>query len=165
MPWAEAQRAMQDGRGDVIDMIFRTPAREQLYDYSRPYATLPVSIFLDSAIQGVTDVQSLRGFTVGVQSGDACMDMLTNRGITNLVAFAGYQEILDAASDGQIKMFCMDDEPAGYYLYLNQDKLRFARAFQLYEAQFHWAVPLGSEPRRPHQLRAGQPGHGPHHAG
>ncbi len=30
MQWADAQRAMHDGQADVIDMIFRTPVREQL---------------------------------------------------------------------------------------------------------------------------------------
>lgn len=143
MQWAEAQRAMQDHKADVIDLIYRTPVREQLYDYSEPYATLPVSIYVDSSIHGVKDVEALSGFTIGVQRGDACVDTLVNQGVTNLLAYPDYEDILSAAKEGQIKMFCMDDEPASYYLYLHRTQLRFARAFKLYEGQFHWAVNRG----------------------
>ena len=59
MQWADAQRAILDGRADVIDMIFRTPVREQLYDFSQPYATLPVSIFVDPSINGIVDAGSM----------------------------------------------------------------------------------------------------------
>lgn len=141
--WAQAQRAIRDREADVIDMMFRTPVREQLYDFSQPYATLPVSIYVDSSIQGIHDAASLSGFTIGVQRGDACVDALASRGVTGLVAYPNYQGILAAAKAGQIKIFCMDDEPANYYLYLHRDQVRFARAFQLYEGQFHWAVNRG----------------------
>lgn len=41
-------------------------------------------------------------------------------------------------------MFCMDEEPANYYLYLYGRELRFAKAFTLYEGEFHWAVEKGN---------------------
>ncbi|MGQ7957079.1 EAL domain-containing protein [Pseudomonas sp. SP16.1] len=140
MQWAQAQRSVLEGNADVIDMLFRTPAREQLFDFSSPYATLPVSIYVDTSIQGIHDARSLSGFTIGVQHGDACMDKLASLGISTLEVYPSYEAILSAAKAGSIKMFCMDDEPAGYYLYLYRDHLRFARAFKLYEGQFHWAV-------------------------
>nr|WP_315467747.1 EAL domain-containing protein [uncultured Undibacterium sp.] len=145
MQWSEAQRAMHDQQADVIDMIFRTPVREQLYDFSEPYATLPVSIYVDSSIHGVKGIESVRGFTIGVQRGDACVDTLVNQGVTSFLAFKNYDDMLSAAKEGQIKMFCMDDDPASYYLYLHRAQLRFARAFKLYEGQFHWAVNRGNK--------------------
>lgn len=143
MQWADAQRAILDGRADVIDMIFRTPVREQLYDFSQPYATLPVSIFVDPSINGIVDAGSMQGFAVAVQRGDACIDRLTTLGVTNLVPYASYEAVLAAARDGDIKMFCMDEKPANYYLYLYRDQVKFTRAFTLYEGQFHWAVAKG----------------------
>ena len=143
MQWDEAQRAMHDGQADVIDMIFRTPVREQLFDYSLPYATLPVGIYVDASIHGVKSIRELAGFTIGVQRGDACVDKLSNLGITHLAAYPNYEGILAAAQAGDIKIFCMDEAPASYYLYLFRDKLRFSRAFKLYEGQFHWAVNKG----------------------
>lgn len=143
MQWADAQQAMRDGQADVIDMIFRTPVREQLYDYSQPYANLPVNIYVDTSIHGVKSTAELTGFTIGVQRGDACVDRLSSLGFTRLAAYANYEAILAAAQAGDIKIFCMDEAPASYYLYLYRDKVRFSRSFKLYEGQFHWAVNKG----------------------
>ena len=141
---------MYDGHADVVDMIFRTPVREQLLDFSKPYATLPVSIYVDSSIQGVKDAKSLTGFSVGVQRGDACVDVLNREGVSTLRTYLNYEAILDAAEAGEIRMFCMDEEPASYYLYLRGQHLRFIQAFKLYEGQFHWAVAKGD--RATHDL-------------
>lgn len=108
MDWASAQRELLAGRADVIDMIFRTPARDSLYDFSAPYATLPVSIFVDRRIRGVVDVQSLRGFPVGVERGDACVERLHAAGITDLKEFAGYSDMIQAATHGDTRILCMD---------------------------------------------------------
>jgi len=145
MQWSIAQRTILDGESDAIDMIFRTPVREQLYDYSEPYASLPVSIYVASSINGITDVPSLQGFTIGVQNGDACADKLVSLGIDNLISYPNYESILAAAKAGDIKMFCMDDVPANYYLYLYRDQLSFTKAFTLYEGHFHWAVSRGDK--------------------
>lgn len=140
MQWSEAQRSILDGDADVIDMIFRTSVRDQLYDFSPPYVTLDVGVYVSYAIKGIYDVASMQGFTVGVQAGDACADELAREGITELSAFPNYESMLAAARSGDIKMFCMDDEPANYYLYLYRDQISFTKAFTLYQGQFHWAV-------------------------
>lgn len=143
MQWAEAQRMMHEGQADVIDMIFRTPVREQIYDYSQPYAVLPVHIYVDASIHGIGSPAELSGFTIGVQRGDACVDELSGLGFTQLAAYPNYESILQATVAGDIKIFCMDEAPANYYLYMHRDKVQFSRAFQLYEGQFHWAVSKG----------------------
>ncbi len=144
MQWSEAQRTLLDGEADVIDMIFRTPVREKLYDYSPAYAKLPVGIYVHPSINGIVDATSMQGFSVGVQRGDACIDKLASLGIVNLQAFPNYESILTAAESGSIKMFCMDEEPANYFLYLYRDRIRFAKAFTLYGGEFHWAVAKGN---------------------
>ena len=143
MQWSMALRAVLGGEADVIDLIYRTAPRESVYDFSPAYAKLPVGIYVDAGIQGVRDVRSMKGFAVGVQSGDACVDELTRLGLTRLAAYPNYAAILQAAESGDIKMFCMDEEPANYYLYLKRDSLRFAKAFTLYEGLPHWAVLKG----------------------
>ncbi len=143
MQWSLAQRSMLDGEADVIEMIFRTPAREQLYRFSSPYADLPVGIYVDATIQGIHDSRSLQGFRVGVQKGDACVDQLAREGISDLAVYPNYEAILNAVRAGDIKLFCMDEAPANYYLYLYRNSLQFAKAYTLYEGQFHWAVNSG----------------------
>jgi len=45
MDWAEAQRRMQAGEFEVIDTIFRNEKRDQIYDFTKPYAVIPVPLF------------------------------------------------------------------------------------------------------------------------
>jgi diguanylate cyclase (GGDEF)-like protein/PAS domain S-box-containing protein len=145
MQWAAAQRAMRDGHADVIDMLFRTPERERVYDYSQPYATLDASIYVDRSISGLHQARSLAGMIVGVQRGDACIDVLMDKGVSSLRSYADYESILAAARAQEIKVFCMDDTPASYYMYLHQDRHRFVKAFTLYSGRFHWAVRKGDK--------------------
>jgi diguanylate cyclase (GGDEF)-like protein/PAS domain S-box-containing protein len=145
MRWEAAQQAMRDGRADVIDMLFRTPQRELAYDFARPYARLDASIYVDTALAGLHDAHSLAGMAVGVQRGDACIEVLAGKGIATLRPYPDYETILAAARAGEIKVFCMDDMPANYYLYLHQDGQRFAKAFTLYSNRFHQAVRKGDK--------------------
>jgi diguanylate cyclase (GGDEF)-like protein/PAS domain S-box-containing protein len=145
MQWSNALQRMHDGQADVIDLIFRTPGRESLFDYSPPYDTVSIGIYVDPSISGIHDVQSMNGFLVGVQRGDACAEQLARQGITNQVTYPGYVAILDAVRAGDIKIFCMDDTPANYYLYLYRDQKKFAKAFTIYTAQFHRAVAKGDK--------------------
>lgn len=144
MQWSDAQRELLGGRADVIDMIFRTPEREALYDFSAPYATLAVGIYVDRRILGVRDVASLRGFPVAVQRGDACVEKLRSLGVSNLQLFANYNELLQAARQKDSRIFCMDEYPANFYLYRNDALSQFHEAFPLYTEQFRFAVRKGN---------------------
>ncbi|WP_292931532.1 EAL domain-containing protein [Noviherbaspirillum sp.] len=142
--WADAQRQLLDGKADVIDMIFRTPKREPLYDFSEPYARLPVAIYVDSSISGIHNIADLKGFEVGVQRGDACVEKLQAAGISNLRLFANYSILISAASAQEIKIFCLDEYPANYYLYLFAKQKQFVKAFDMYKEEFRWAVRKGN---------------------
>jgi hypothetical protein len=58
--WASAQRMLADGQADVIDMIFRTPPRDALYDFSPPYADLPVAIYHHATVGGISGPATLQ---------------------------------------------------------------------------------------------------------
>ncbi len=146
MDWASAQRAVQTGKVDVIDLIYRTPSRESLYDFSPSYATLPIGIFVDRRIRGIHDLDSLRGFPIGVQKGDACAEKLAAQGFTDLHEYSRYQQIVEDAVRGNLRMFCMDEGPANYFLYRDAALDRFYKAFVLYTGQLHRAVRKGNAP-------------------
>ena len=55
MDWAEAQRLMREGLADVIDTMFRTPEREQLFAFTPPYAEIRVPIFHHRELGGIAD--------------------------------------------------------------------------------------------------------------
>jgi two-component system, sensor histidine kinase and response regulator len=147
--WARAQKMLLDGEADVIDMIFRTPAREAFYSFSAPYADVPVALYAHQSISGIQSAASLAGFRVGVQEGDACIEHLRSHRITDVVVFSNYQAIIDAAVGQQIKLFCMDQLPGDHYLYRNQLHKDYPKAFDLYVGQFHRAV------RRDHSATLG----------
>ena len=106
--WAEAQQMLQAGKADVIDMIYRTSPREKIYDFSAPYADLPVMIYHQASIGGISDVSTLKGFQIGVQSGDACIDQLREHGISTIVQYTNYEALINAAQRQEVKVFCLD---------------------------------------------------------
>ena len=141
--WAGAMQNVESGRADAIDMLYRTPSRVASYDFSAPYVDLPVGIYADRRINGIRDVATLRGLPVGVQRGDACAERLRDDGITNLKFFENYQDIMQAATKGDLRVFCMDQYPADYDLYRYAALNRFYEAFVLFTEQSHWAVRKG----------------------
>ena len=141
--WSKAQEVMDQGNADVIDTVFRTPARESKYDFTAPYADIPVSLFAHGSIGGIAGTDTLHGFLVGVKAGDACIDHLREVGITTLQPFDSYQRLAEAAADGRVKVFCLDDPPANYLLYRFGIHGQFRHAFTLFNGRFHRAVHKG----------------------
>jgi PAS domain S-box-containing protein len=140
MDWAKAKQVMQDGQADVIDTFFRTPEREQIYDFTPPYAQIDVPVFAHESLGGLADVSSLKGFTVGVKAGDAVVEQLTNQGILSLKEYPNYEAIVQAAKSQEIKVFSIDQPAAIYYLYKYGIESEFRRSFVLYTGEFHRAV-------------------------
>ncbi len=142
--WEQAQQQLLSGHADVIEMIFKDAEREQKYDFSGSYASLPVGIYAHESISGLAAPAALSGFTVGVQKGDGCIFKLKEAGVKSFRLYNNYEEIIQATLKGEVKIVCMDDYPAHYYLYrLNADS-QIVRAFTLYQGQFHRAVKKGN---------------------
>jgi len=141
--WAEAQRRLLAGEADVIENIFRTPGRESLYDFSAPYASVPALIHVHESIRGIHDLGSLRGFHIGVMEGDACVEFLRRSGMQDLAFYPDYSSLIEGALKAEIKLFCLDRDPANYYLYRLDAHRLFRPAFELYRERFHRAVREG----------------------
>ncbi len=142
--WGLALAQMTAGEADVIDTIFNTEARTRVYDFSEPYATIEVPIYFDKSISGISDAESLRGFTVGVKDGDACIDWLNGRGVRNFRKFQSYETLINAAAIRDVRVFCIDAPPANYFLYKQGLESQFRFTAPLYMGQFHWAVKKGN---------------------
>jgi two-component sensor histidine kinase/ABC-type amino acid transport substrate-binding protein len=140
MPWADALAAIGQDEADVIDTIFETPERRTVYAFTPAYARIEVPIFIHKSISGIASVRDLEGFRVGVKSGDASANELLGRGVTGLVPYASYSDIVDAAARLDIRIFCIDKPPALYYLYKRGLDRDFKIAFVLDQGEFHRAV-------------------------
>ena len=141
MDWDKAQKTMAEGNAHVIDTIFFTEERAKKLAFTAPYASIDVPIFFHKDISGIKDVKSLRGFTIGVKAGDACIDFLKKNGISTLQEFPSYESIIRAAMEQKIKVFCIDAPPALYYLYKMNLEKDYRHTDPLYTGQFHRAVP------------------------
>ncbi len=144
MDWAKAKATMAAGEADVIDTIFKTEERTKIYDFSAPYATIEVPIYFDRNIGGIVDAASLKGFTVGVKAGDACIDFLRVRGIGDFQYFPSYESLVKAAGRHEVKVLCIDQPPAVYFFNREGIADNFRHSPPLYVGEFHWAVAKGN---------------------
>lgn len=144
--WAQALKAIQEGKADIIDTIFFTEERSKIFTFSQPYVNINVPIFYSKSISGLADYDSLKGFMIAVKEGDAAIDYLLKNGVTNLVLFKDYKDIAIAAKEDKIKIFTIDEPCAIYYLNKYGILENFKHGFNLYTGQFHRAVRKGNEP-------------------
>ena len=140
MEWSKAQQFMREGKADVLDTVFLTPERAQLYDFTPPYARIQVPIYAHKTLTGIGDVASLKGFTVGVKAGDAVIGHLASQGIDTLQEYPSYEAIIQAAKNQEIKVFSVDQPAAVFFMYKNGIANEFNESMVLYTGEFHRAV-------------------------
>ncbi|MDD4017218.1 MAG: PAS domain S-box protein [Kiritimatiellae bacterium] len=140
MDWAEAQRLIRENRADVIDTFFFTEERAKLFAFTPSYAQIKVPVYVHKTLGGIGDIPSLKGFTVGVKSGDAVMSHLTQRGIDTLREYPSYEAIILAAKNHEIKVFTVDQPAAVFFLCKHGLVNEFRESFVLYTGTFHRAV-------------------------
>jgi PAS domain S-box-containing protein len=144
LPWGDALERMKAGEFDVIDTIFYTDERAQIFDFTAPYAQIDVPIFFQHNISGIADVGNLKGFRVAVKSGDANADWLIDHGITDLAYYNSYEEIIQAVARQERAIFVIDQPPALYFLYKYGIQDQFNHSAPLYSGEFHRAVTKGN---------------------
>jgi len=143
MDWADALAAMKKGEYDVLDTVFRNEERDAWLDFTDSYVTINVVVFHDKEIGGITDIRSLRGFAVAVKADDNCIQILKHNGITNIVEYPSYEAIVNAAKNGETRVFVMDKPPAIYLLYKNNIATLFNEGITIDSGAFHRAVKSG----------------------
>ncbi len=143
MDWDQAMRRMRAGEFDVIDCVVQTKERQKYLDFAPAYATVEASIFFHHDISGITDLATLKGFPVGVKAGDQHIDAVMANGVTMVMTFRGYDEIVQAAKQRKIEVF-VADAPSALYL-LNKAGLarRFRRSAPVFRDELRRAVHKG----------------------
>ncbi|AFQ45048.1 HD domain-containing phosphohydrolase [Desulfosporosinus meridiei] len=141
MTWSKALESMAQGKFDVIDTISYREERTTILDYAEAYATIVVPIFFQNSISGITNVNSLKGFTVGAKKGDNCINVLRDNGITDIEEYDTAEAVVQAAKDHKLVVFVMGKPPALYYLYKMgiQDDFNYTHS-SLYTSNFYRAV-------------------------
>jgi len=143
MDWALAQEMMGTGEYDVIDTMFKNETREKLYDFTVPYANIETSLYFHKNISGINDIESARAFPVATKKGGYSIEIMENKGLENILLYESYEDIVNAAGNGEVVMFVMDDLPAGYFLYRTGLQEEFRHTEPLYSNQFYRAIKKG----------------------
>lgn len=141
--WGDAVERMRAGEFDVIDEIVDTAERRSYFDFTSPYATVETSIFFRREISGIADFASLRGFPVGVKAGDQHVDRLRENGVTTVIPFQNYGEIVEAARQHKIDVFVADAPAAHYFLNKTGIADQFRQSAPIFRDELRRAVPKG----------------------
>ncbi|MDP4160724.1 MAG: transporter substrate-binding domain-containing protein [Bacillota bacterium] len=144
MAWSKAYESMRKGDFDVIDTISYNVDRGKIFDFSKSYASIDIQVFFQKNISGITDVNSLKGFTVAAEKGDNSINVLKKHGITDIEEYDTAEAIVQAAKDHKVVMFVMEQPPALYYLYKMglQDNFNYSSS-SLFTDQLHRAIKKG----------------------
>ncbi|WP_411877250.1 transporter substrate-binding domain-containing protein, partial [Vulcanococcus limneticus] len=148
MDWLEAQQAVQAGRADVVAAMARTAARERLYDFTKPYLEVDVRLYYNRALSGIVDIATSKSFTVGVRSGDVCIEKLKAAGNRTFRVYRDYDALILAARTGTLHVFCMNELPANYILSQQGLTDRFLQSPPLYTSGMYEAVRKGNTAMR-----------------
>ncbi|HKC54226.1 MAG TPA: transporter substrate-binding domain-containing protein, partial [Burkholderiales bacterium] len=143
MDWGEALRRMRAGEFDVIDNIVETAARRDYFDFTPAYSTIEAPIYFRRDISGITDLASLKGFPVGVKTGDQHIDQLKRSGVTTLVAFQSNDAMVEAAKQHKIGVFVADSPSALYLLNRMGIEAEFRHSAPVFQDQLRRAVRKG----------------------
>lgn len=126
MDWSEALHRMRAGEFDVIDCIVETADRGNYFDFTSAYNTVEASLYFRNDISGISDLASLKGFPVGVKTGDQHIEKLKAGGVTTVILFHSNDAIIEAAKKKTINVFLSDDPSALYLL----NKMGIASSFR-----------------------------------
>jgi PAS domain S-box-containing protein len=141
----EALRRMQAGEFDVIDSISKTPERAEYLEFSKPYAQLGIAIFFRKDVDGIKDLDSIKGFPIAAKAGDAAADLLKERGLDTVLLFADYKAVIDAARQRRVNVFVMDSPPALFFLNKLGVGNEFRQSSPVNSEEFDRAVRKGNE--------------------
>ncbi len=143
--WSNAYSAMLAGEYDVLDTITYTPERTAVLSFTPIYTSHDMVAVFHRSISGITDLKSLRGFTIGVKKADSTIKFLQENGIDAFAEYPNYQDMVEAAKIGEIKIFVMSRQSATYLL--NKagiiDEFQFSPTVR--QSNFSRAVKLGNK--------------------
>ncbi len=143
LEWDDAIHRMEAGEFDVIDTVFFSEERAKIYDFTPSYADVDVVIFFNANVSGISSLDSLNGFVVGMHRGDSTVEDVKKKGVM-VREYNSYEAVVNAAKNGEIVVFILDKPSGVYYLYNKgiQDQFRYTPPIM--SGALHRAVKKGN---------------------
>ena len=113
--FSDQVEALKAGRLDSMVGMFPLPERAQYFDFSGSYCTVETYSFVDPEHLDRTTLDSLRGLTVAVVTGDIGQE-LADRAKLSTLKVKGYPQAVMAVGSGKAQAMIMDGPTAEYYI-------------------------------------------------
>ncbi|SCZ80250.1 transporter substrate-binding domain-containing protein [Acidaminobacter hydrogenoformans] len=95
MPWYNALFALETGKIRAIQGMKFSESRSLRYDFSEPYLTSSLAIFVKSDNNYIVDLEDLKGAKVSVQKDDFAYDYLMSVGGIELLESETHEQAID----------------------------------------------------------------------
>ncbi|MCP4353825.1 MAG: transporter substrate-binding domain-containing protein [Desulfobacterales bacterium] len=117
LPWDDAISYVRDGKADLNVGIFYTEERDAYLDFSQPFFDLKTALFYNKTLQIPKGIKDLAGRQVGVVTSDFNAQYVkTNQPDAVITEYAGYEQLVRAAMNGEVEAFIMETPVAMTYL-------------------------------------------------
>ncbi|MBT0963806.1 EAL domain-containing protein [Denitromonas iodatirespirans] len=116
----EAQRAVLEGRAQVLTSFFYSEARDKTFDFTDTVFDVPATIFVKADRPDITTLADLNGKRIAMQRGDYAEGFLRSKGVDfTLVATDEFGTAAAAVIDGRADALIGDEQIVLHYLYSN----------------------------------------------
>ncbi|PIZ50900.1 hypothetical protein COY27_05450 [Candidatus Woesearchaeota archaeon CG_4_10_14_0_2_um_filter_33_13] len=103
--WVDTIEALTTGEADLIPNLGITPEREQVFDFTSPVETFPISIFVRSTQNDIKNLEDLNGRKVAVVETNAVVNILNQFQDVQLIVFKDHIPALFSLLSGDVDAF------------------------------------------------------------
>ncbi|HBT26334.1 MAG TPA: HD domain-containing protein [Pseudothermotoga sp.] len=116
LPFSQALEKLERSEADMINFIFKTPQREQLFLFSDPIFNIESRVYFRKNLN-IKNFSDLSRYVVGVVEKDANEQLLRRKvSSVSFKYFKNMEELMYAIRENQIDVFLMENLTAQYYL-------------------------------------------------
>ena len=109
--WPDAFEALRNNKAVLAPNMGITDERLGLYDFTTPYETFRITIFVRNATVGIDEDNALDGKTVGVVAQNQGLVLMRKRGGCNLQIFNSMEEAFMALLAGSVDALVYPEKP------------------------------------------------------
>lgn len=115
-PWSNVKKALYNGRIDVLQGMFYSPIRAQIYDFSNPYFTVTQGIVTRADFPDIKEIGLLDTCIIIVQKGDIMHEYAVEHQFDSIIVFETTEDALNALNEGMGHCVFIDKIQALYLI-------------------------------------------------
>lgn len=143
-PLADAMEMLRTGQADAMASLFYSKPLDKEFDYSQTLKLTPVTLFVRSDRDDITDIYDLEGLHVAIMGSGRAMEVLQQHAITCTIKFVPtMQECVDLVLAGKVDAMIGNELVAQHVLYLEETTALKMAGDPLYTARLCMAVRQG----------------------